>query len=135
MEIISVTEISDNRFDGIIIVATPNLVGDIKEFGRILTLAIELDNGLRTEPGVIPLPELKAKRLVFSPTGCVDEDYDDVRCFRRAASAGIKRAIKAGIQRPMVYLPGHPQFNNSPLVTLIGILEGLYVVSSHIYNL
>ncbi|KAL3267844.1 hypothetical protein HHI36_006985 [Cryptolaemus montrouzieri] len=27
----------------------------------------------------------------------------------------------------MVYLVGHPSFSNSPLVTLIGILEGLYV--------
>ncbi|XP_044754296.1 putative aminopeptidase W07G4.4 isoform X2 [Coccinella septempunctata] len=90
-------------------------------------LAIELDNGLRTEAGVIPVPDSKVKRIVFSPTGCVDEDYDDVRCFRKAANIAIRRAIKAGVQKPMVYLQGHPQFNNSPLVTLLGILEGLYV--------
>ncbi|XP_045473795.1 putative aminopeptidase W07G4.4 isoform X1 [Harmonia axyridis] len=127
VEMLPVTEVADGRFDGILIVASPYYVHDLKEFSRTLTLAIELDNGLRTEAGVIPLPNYKAGRLIYSPVGCVDEDYDDVRCFRKAANIGIRRAIKAGVTKPMVILQNHPQFNNGSLITLVGVLEGLYV--------
>jgi len=42
------------------------------------------------------------------------------RCFR---------AIKAGVQTPLLVLPTHPRYKNAGLVTLLGALEALYVVS------
>ena len=45
---------------------------------------------------------LPCKRLVFSPTGPLNRDYDDVRRFADAATAGVKRALSAGSSNPLV---------------------------------
>jgi hypothetical protein len=39
------------------------------------------------------------------------------------------RALKAGVKAPLLVLPSHPTFRQSELVTLLGALEALYVVS------
>jgi hypothetical protein len=41
------------------------------------------------------------------------------------------RALKAGVKAPLLLLPSHPTFRQSELVTLLGALEALYVVSDH----
>jgi hypothetical protein len=41
------------------------------------------------------------------------------------------RALKAGVKAPLLVLPSHPAFQQSELVTLLGALEALYVVSGH----
>lgn len=58
----------------------------------------------------------------------MDVDYDDIRSIKRAAYAGTKRAIKAGLKRPLVVLHEHPRFQNAELVTLLAVLEAAYVV-------
>lgn len=67
-------------------------------------------------------------RLIFSPVSN-QTDYDDVRCFAEAASKGIKRALKAGVKNPLLVVPQSQRFPESQLVTLLGALEALYVVS------
>lgn len=39
------------------------------------------------------------------------------------------RALKAGVRRPLLALLPDARFDNVELVTLLGALEGLYVVS------
>jgi len=39
------------------------------------------------------------------------------------------RALKSGVKAPLLLLPSHPTFRQSELVTLLGALEALYVVS------
>lgn len=60
--------------------------------------------------------------------GPIDADYDDVRIFKKAASAGVKRAVKAGSKRPLLVLFGE-EFKNGKLVTILGALDVLYTVS------
>lgn len=67
-------------------------------------------------------------RLIYSPVSNLS-DYDDVRSYAEAASRGIKRALKAGVKEPLLVLPICSRFPESQLVTLLGALEALYVVS------
>jgi len=59
--------------------------------------------------------------------GPIDPDYDDVRIFHKAASAGVKRALKAGSKQPLLVLFGE-EFKNGKLVTILGALDVLYTV-------
>ena len=49
---------------------------------------------------------LPCARLVFSPAGPLDRDYDDLRRFAEAAGKGVKRAILAGNKHPLVMVQG-----------------------------
>ena len=78
---------------------------------------------------VVPVP-LPCKRLVFSPTGPLNRDYDDVRRFSDAATAGVKRALATGARCPLVQvsgsLPGVQQ-EDVQLSGLLGALAAVYV--------
>ena len=50
--------------------------------------------------------DLQCKRLVCSPTGPLDKDYDDVRRFSDASNAGVKRALEAGAKSPLLMVLG-----------------------------
>ncbi|XP_070540426.1 putative aminopeptidase W07G4.4 [Ptychodera flava] len=64
---------------------------------------------------------------VFSPTGPLDRDYDDVRRFSDAANAGMERALKAGCKSPMLVCPQNASFKHSQLVAVLGALHAVYV--------
>lgn len=94
----------------------------------VITSALRYDPSLETEIAVLPLPDLPAGRLVYAPTGPLDPDYDDVRSLQETAARGLRRALKAGIRKLLVVLEEYPNFENSQLVTLLGVLEALYMV-------
>uniref|UniRef100_A0A672MKS1 Putative aminopeptidase W07G4.4 n=1 Tax=Sinocyclocheilus grahami TaxID=75366 RepID=A0A672MKS1_SINGR len=75
---------------------------------------------------VVKVPGLPGNRLVFACTGPVNRDYDDVRRFRDAAANGIKRAVKAGMQRPLLVCPPHSSYAKNTVVALLGALHVLY---------
>ena len=50
--------------------------------------------------------DLPCKRLVYSPTGPLDKDYDDVRRFSDASNVGVKRALEAGAKSPLLMVLG-----------------------------
>ncbi|KAL1138271.1 hypothetical protein AAG570_009960, partial [Ranatra chinensis] len=70
---------------------------------------------------------LPSRRLIYSPTRPLNLDYDDVRSFSEAASEGIKRAMKAGIKSPLLLLQPNKRFEQCKLVTLLGVMEALYM--------
>ncbi|XP_076372169.1 dipeptidase B isoform X2 [Tachypleus tridentatus] len=122
----------EGNYDAVVIVATGvsenDLGGCVSKFRPYLTAYKEVDD-VEGEVAVIALPEnMPTKRLVYTPTGPLDRDYDDIRRFGEAAHAGIKRALKAGSKRPLLALStqtGGMQFYD--LVTILGALEALYV--------
>jgi len=71
------------------------------------------------------------KLVVWSPTGPLNRDYDDVRRYRDAAIKGIKRALKGGKKKPhLVVSDSHhanPDYKDGLLVSLLGALEAIYV--------
>lgn len=122
-----------SSYDGIVLVSWPE-APKIDGVSNLLDISLELDPGLLTESAVIPLPDFSAGKLIHSPTGPIDPDYQDIRIFKEAAAKGIKRALKAGVKRPCLVLRKHPDFENSELVTLLGALEELYVVSIRFFS-
>lgn len=121
-------DVKSTSYDGIILVSWPGAT-EIKGLTNFLDKSMELDAGLLTETAVLPIPDCPAGKLIHSPTGIIDPDYQDVRIFKEAASKGVKRALKAGVKKPLLVLRKHPDFENSDLITLLGALEELYVVS------
>ena len=62
----------------------------------------------------------------FSGTGKLDNDYDDVRSFAKAAKAGLAKALETGSKSPLLFVH-EAKFPESGIVALLGALEGLYV--------
>ncbi|XP_068896981.1 putative aminopeptidase W07G4.4 [Tenebrio molitor] len=121
------TSLQSPDYDALLLVSSPNQLLKSTQLSAVINSAFTLDPTLETETAILPLPDLAAKRLVHAPTGPIDPDYDDVRVLKRAAAKGMKRALKAGVKRPLLVLEENPAFENGDLVTLLGALQALYV--------
>lgn len=121
----AVTNIDSADYDSIVLVSSPGQKLSSTVLSDVLAAALELDSALKSESAVLPV-QLPAKRLVHSPTGLLDPDYDDVRVLKASAAAGIKRALKSGSKRPLLVVEEHPDFPNGQIVTVLGALEALY---------
>uniref|UniRef100_A0A8C9SBL4 Zgc:152830 n=1 Tax=Scleropages formosus TaxID=113540 RepID=A0A8C9SBL4_SCLFO len=120
---------TQSDFDGVVLVAESYeyLPNELEDLRRPLQDYSSLDSGFTEEVVVVKVPELAGDRLVFASTGPVNRDYDDVRRFSEAAIKGIQRALKAGMQRPLLVCPKHGGYEQSPLVAALGALHALYV--------
>jgi len=73
------------------------------------------------------------KLVIWSPTGPLDRDYDDVRRYKDAAIKGINRALKAKKKAPVIVISNgnhnrrQDEYQDSVLVSLLGALEAVYV--------
>jgi len=99
-----------------------------------------VDEYLDKEGGFILLPESeRIRRLVYSPVGPINRDYDDVRRFRDAAYRGVKRALKAGANKPLICMPSIGTNVNTyalyDVTTVLGAYEAIYTVSRIIFHL
>lgn len=65
--------------------------------------------------------------VIYSPTGPVNRDYDDIRRYQDAALAAFTRVTKAGKKKPLLVVPKSDVFDNALLVSLFGAYEALYV--------
>lgn len=59
----------------------------------------------------------------------INRDYDDVRRFADAASAGVKKALAVGARAPVLAVFGTKEFRQATLVSLLAALETTYTVS------
>lgn len=132
------TTIGDN-FDSIIIVAIEAsdkyipVTSPCHKYLKYIEDVKDHDEYLEKEGAMILLPaEHKNRRLIYSPVGRVNRDFDDIRRFRDAALRGIKRAMKAGSISPVIGIP----FANSHSITyplydvavVLGAFEAIYTV-------
>ncbi|KAF7665093.1 hypothetical protein LDENG_00155900 [Lucifuga dentata] len=123
------TNCKNQNFDGIVLVAQSHdtLPSELQCLKAPLQDYSSVDSGLGEEVVVLKVPGLPGNRLVFASTGPVNRDYDDIRRFSDAAVNGIKRALKAGMQRPLLVCPAHQHYENSTLVAALGALHALYM--------
>ncbi|CAB1319920.1 unnamed protein product [Coregonus sp. 'balchen'] len=123
------TDCKNQNYDGIVLVTQSydTLPKDLECLKAPLQDYSAVDCGLGDEVVVLMVPGLPGKRLVFASTGPVNRDYDDVRRFSDAAVNGIKRAMKAGMQRPLLVCPRHSSYDRSTLVAALGALHALYM--------
>lgn len=67
------------------------------------------------------------KRLIYSPTGVINRDQDDVRRFSDAANAGLSKALGVGARAPILAVFSGKEFGHVNLVSLLAALETTYV--------
>ena len=67
--------------DGIVVVAPDTKEIPFAELTSPLNALLDVDKSAMAGTFVVPAPELPAKRIVFSGTGPLDKDYDDVRRY------------------------------------------------------
>lgn len=125
----SVSAEDTKPYDGLVVVSPSidSLTGQLEFVKPAVERALELDSSVNKKPSLIHLPSHGLKRMVFSPTGPLDRDFDDVRRFADAANAGVKRALEAGFSKPLIATVKHGQYPDGPLVSLLGALHALYV--------
>ncbi|WAR21736.1 YH24-like protein, partial [Mya arenaria] len=66
-------------------------------------------------------------RVIWSPTGPLNRDYDDVRRFYDAGEVGMKRALKAGSRAPLFVRPIDDTFPEAGKCATLGALQAVYV--------
>lgn len=123
------SDLRNQNFDGIVLVTQSHesLPSELESLKAQLQDYSAVDSGLGEEVVVIKVPGLPGNRLVFASTGPVNRDYDDIRRFSDAAVNGIQRALKAGMQRPLLVCPPHADYKNNTLVAALGALHALYM--------
>uniref|UniRef100_A0A8C4QDD3 Zgc:152830 n=1 Tax=Eptatretus burgeri TaxID=7764 RepID=A0A8C4QDD3_EPTBU len=94
------------RFDGVVLVtdSTEKLTGDLTVLKAAIVEYAKLDAACGEEIVVLHCPKLISQRLVFSPTGPLNRDYDDVRRFSDAACAGVKRLVVSKFRHKYMYI-------------------------------
>lgn len=118
-----------SAYDGLVVVSpgVDSLGGDVSFVKSAVQSALELDKSVAKQPSVVAISGHALKRAVFSPTGPLNRDYDDVRRYGDAATAGMKRALEAGMKKPVLFTVPHASYQNASLVSLLGAMHGLYV--------
>merc|ERR1712042_53415 len=94
-----------------------------------LTPVLAIDDGAKSGGCVVPV-SLPCGRLVYSPTGPLDRDYDDHRRFAEAAATGVKKAVAAGAKHPLLAVKGslpNMAAEDAQLSALLGALAAVYV--------
>jgi len=128
--------ISD-EFDSIIIVGENYEQVHYPDFVKPYLKAIkdfaEVDTGAESELCLLPVNDQAIKRLIWTPTGPTNRDYDDARRYKDAAVKGVRRALKAGSKSPglVVYTTDKQhqskRYKDAVLVSLLGAMEAVYV--------
>jgi len=121
---------STSNYDALVVVATqlPELTGALGNLAtKNLQAFQEVNKNFDGEVTVVVSDDVPGKRLIYSPTGPVDRDFDDVRRFTDAALAGVKKALSLGARSPLVATFGSKQYQQANLVTLLAALEATYV--------
>jgi len=112
----------------VVIVVAPS-IAQVKqpELRKALSAVAKVDRSANRGLFIAPCPEVAGNRVVYSSTGSLDQDIDDVRRFGDAMERGIKRALQAGAKAPLLAMYGTEAFPRSELVSILGAFEAMYV--------
>ncbi|KAK0418847.1 hypothetical protein QR680_013805 [Steinernema hermaphroditum] len=132
-ELLPAKSIADQAFDGVIVVGhcLKELKAQSALSGLYNTLEgyFQLNAGARDSTSLIPIDKsiVPSGRLIYSGTGPVHRDFDDVRSYKAAAQAGVRLALSAGLKAPILATVPHKRFPQAELVSVLGSLHPLYV--------
>jgi len=122
-------ELDSTEYDALVWVGPDYKVAPSESIISAVSSMVKVDASVTTGGCVVPV-SLPCGRLVFSPTGPVDRDYDDLRRFAEAAASGVKRAVVAGSKNPLLMVQGtmlNKEEKECQLAGLLGALSALYV--------
>jgi leucyl aminopeptidase len=127
--LVASSNVKDTQFDGVVVVGegTQALQGTLESLQGSLASYLKIDQAAGTsQVAVINCADLPSNRLIFSPTGPLNRDYDDVRRFQDAAMKGVKRALDAGCKAPLLVTAKNGKYELADRVTYLGALQTLY---------
>lgn len=131
-EVHVVSTLKEGTFDGVVLVteSLDKLDGTLNFLKGPLDSLKQADDSVGKDIAVAPLQlvsnGINLRRIVYSPTGPLNRDYDDVRRFFEAARDGVKRALKTGCKKPLLVTPGDSRFPMAQLVSSMGAFQALY---------
>ena len=114
---------ANSDFDAVIVVGALDQFEGPAPLASAIARHRELDASSNERVSLLAVDAVAGGRLVLSPTGPLDRDYDDVRRFSDAAAAALRRARGAGSIRPLLLLSGVPSdaaFAHSLEAALLG---------------
>ncbi|XP_044734564.1 putative aminopeptidase W07G4.4 [Chrysoperla carnea] len=121
-----VQNFAQTAYNGVVLITSPSTkIPSV--FQSAISAAASLDKNFEKEVTILPVDNIAGGRLIHASTGKIDPDYDDVRIFKDTAYKAIKRALSAGVTKPIIVVDKYEPFKNCELVTLLGALEALYV--------
>uniref|UniRef100_A0A0K0E0P1 CYTOSOL_AP domain-containing protein n=1 Tax=Strongyloides stercoralis TaxID=6248 RepID=A0A0K0E0P1_STRER len=131
---IKVTNTLKGNFDGIVIVShSIELVKKHTLLEKIYPTLVEysLENKTINVPStnfiLLPFDLFPTRRLIYSNVGSIDEDFDDVRKYKTAATNGIEMAISSGMKNVVLITLSDKTFQQANLVSALGALHSIYV--------
>jgi leucyl aminopeptidase len=120
------SDLASDKYDAIVLVAPPGIGGIPAKLKAALEPVLKLDSSANGKGCTLVPVNLPAKRLIYSNTGPVDRDYDDLRRFSDAGFAGVKRAIAAGSKCPLLVQHGSlPYCGDAKQASLCALLGGM----------
>ncbi|KAL8602889.1 hypothetical protein ACOMHN_026849 [Nucella lapillus] len=131
MKLVACGNVKSGDYDGVVVVTDKpeKLEGDqqLQPLARAVNNFAKINKNIEKEVSLIQTDAVPSGRLIFSPTGPLNRDYDDVRRYAEAADKGIKRALDAGCKKPLLVQPSDNTFDKTDYVTVLGALKALYV--------
>jgi len=125
-DVVVTNDVKSADFDAIVVVS-PNVQSISLESAVKEPLEKYLSVDKSAEAGVFVVPcDLPAKKIVFSGTGALLNDWDDVRNYAAAAKAGVKKAIDTGSKAPLLYF-NVTKYPQADVVSILGAFEATYV--------
>ncbi|MDR7120516.1 leucyl aminopeptidase family protein [Rheinheimera soli] len=118
--------LNDSQWDALIIVASSFTA--VTELQQEIDAAAAVDHRIGKETVLLLSGKAPGQRLVLSPTGPLDRDYDDVRGFYDAAKQGISQAKAAGAKSPALYViaPDSDAYQYAAEVAYLGACQALW---------
>lgn len=115
------------EYDAVVVVAPSIAAIRQPAIKKALSVMADVDKSADSGVFLAPAADVSGKRVVFSGTGPLDQDIDDVRRFGEAMEKGIKRALQAGCKAPLLAMAGTEEFSKAKLVTILGAFHAMYV--------
>ncbi|KAE9554366.1 hypothetical protein FO519_002425 [Halicephalobus sp. NKZ332] len=128
--------ISDAIYDAVIVVSHSTRA--LSSYPGLQSLVPVLENYSKLnksfEKGTVSLiqtEKVHSQRLIYSSTGSVNTDFDDVRKYIAAAQRAVSSAIGFGVKSPLLITIPYERFPQAELVSAIGALHPAYTSYSH----
>jgi len=132
-QVTAARQINDSSYDGVLLIidSLDVLKGPLEKLHKVVENHLKLDKKA-LDAGAVSIISVSndvapSGRLILSPTGPLNRDFDDVRRFEDAAIAGLKKAIGAGVKKLLLVCPEYTQYPTAQLVSLLGALQTAYM--------
>jgi len=125
LPIVSTQDLNDKNFDSVVLVGS-NVEDSLVDLDELKKFK-ENNKNFEKEVTLAILSNGNNKRLIYSPTGPLNRDYDDVRNIADAARKGLARAISAGSKKPLLINCIPDAYKYSSTVSILAALEASYI--------